>query len=124
MSQLAYSVSILESQGILPSQIVVNPKHHISEITLIGEKELKEPSKMKSREEAEKDVIPQLDQSNKLNGEQLKALAPTLHFSYSSSKSKKEEEEEIFDTFCKVEVSAGENVSTILQKKLPLNTGT
>ncbi|KAL0430702.1 UNVERIFIED_CONTAM: hypothetical protein Sradi_0696200 [Sesamum radiatum] len=40
VSQLASSVSRLESQGKLPSQTIINPKQHVSAITLCSGKEL------------------------------------------------------------------------------------
>ncbi|KAL2237822.1 UNVERIFIED_CONTAM: hypothetical protein Sindi_0973900, partial [Sesamum indicum] len=40
MSQLASSVSRLESQGKFPSQTITNPKQNVSAITLCSEKEL------------------------------------------------------------------------------------
>ena len=68
MSQLASSMSKLESQGKLPSQTVVNPKQNASAITLRSGKELKEPSKITRgcalEEETEKEVVvpqPQTD---------------------------------------------------------------
>ncbi|KAL0440701.1 UNVERIFIED_CONTAM: hypothetical protein Sradi_0009000 [Sesamum radiatum] len=40
VSQLASSVSRLESQGKLPSQTIINPKQNVSAITMCSEKEL------------------------------------------------------------------------------------
>ncbi|KAL0288189.1 UNVERIFIED_CONTAM: hypothetical protein Sangu_2667600 [Sesamum angustifolium] len=40
VSQLAFSVSRLESQGKLPSQTIINPKQNVSAITMCSEKEL------------------------------------------------------------------------------------
>ena len=45
VSQLASSVSRLESQGKLPSQTVINPKHNVSAITFRLGIELQEPSR-------------------------------------------------------------------------------
>ncbi|XP_031276919.1 uncharacterized protein LOC116135362 [Pistacia vera] len=157
MSQLASSMSRLESQGKLPSQTVVNPKQNASAVTLRSRKELKEPSKAARGEEIKKEVVapqPQTDQPRGLDSEQPKALMTNPPFPTRLTKSKKEEEEkEILKTFRKVEVniplldaikqvpryakflkelctnkrklkgnekiSLGENVSAILQKKLP-----
>ncbi|XP_039067585.1 uncharacterized protein LOC120213542 [Hibiscus syriacus] len=82
MSQLASSVSRLESQGKLPSQTIVNPKQNVNAITLRSGKELKEPSS--------------LAHGRALEEETKKEFA----------KSKKEaEEKEILKTFHKIEVN-------------------
>ncbi|KAF7820928.1 DNA-directed DNA polymerase [Senna tora] len=48
MSQIAASVSILESQGKLPSQTETNPKHNANTITLRSGKELEDiPAKLR-----------------------------------------------------------------------------
>jgi len=61
MSQLASTVSRLESQGKLPSQTIVNPKQNVSEITLRSEKELEEHTQVRKTpnrdEETEKEVL-------------------------------------------------------------------
>ncbi|XP_019178826.1 PREDICTED: uncharacterized protein LOC109173960 [Ipomoea nil] len=157
VSQLASTVSRLESQGKLPSQTVVNPKQNVSAIALRSGKELKEHTQVRKTpnqdEETEKEVSqPQNDQN--LIGELPKSLVIPPPFPSRLAKSKKnEEEKEILETFRKIEVniplldaikqipryakflkelctnkrklkgneivSMGENVSAILQKKLP-----
>ena len=61
VSQLASSMSRLESQGKLSSQTVVNPKQNASAITLRSWKELKEPSRIAHgralERETEKEVV-------------------------------------------------------------------
>ncbi|XP_019184289.1 PREDICTED: uncharacterized protein LOC109179183 [Ipomoea nil] len=157
MSQLASTVSRLESQGKLPSQTVINPKQNASAFILRSGKELQEPTQVRNRhnrdEENEKEVHPpQNDQ--KLVKEHPGAVVIPPPFPSRLAKSKKDEEQkEILDAFRKVEVniplldaikqisryakflkefctnkrklkgnemvSMGENVSTVLQKKLP-----
>ncbi|XP_052181983.1 uncharacterized protein LOC127794775 [Diospyros lotus] len=137
--QPSSSSSMLESQGKLPSQTVINPKQNASAITLRSGKELEEPSKMKQRilgEESEKEVVPQpqTDKPKGLNIEQPKALVTNPPFPTRLNKSEKEEEgKEMLETFHKIEelctnkrklkgnekVSMGKNVSAVLQKKLP-----
>ncbi|KAF7824226.1 hypothetical protein G2W53_022370 [Senna tora] len=57
MSQLATSVSKLESQGKLPSQTETNPKHNASAITLRSGKELKNaPAKLRRGHALDKDA--------------------------------------------------------------------
>ncbi|XP_031105706.1 uncharacterized protein LOC116010433 [Ipomoea triloba] len=157
MSQLASTVSRLESQGKLASQTIVNPKQNVSAITLRSGKGLEEHTQVRKTlnrdEENEKEVHqPQNDQ--KPIKEHPKSLVIPPPFPSRLAKSKKaEEEKEIFETFRKVEVniplldaikqipryakflkelctnkrklkgnemvSMGENVSAVLQKKLP-----
>ncbi|XP_031120219.1 uncharacterized protein LOC116023362 [Ipomoea triloba] len=142
ISQLASTMSRLESQGKLPSQTVVNPKKNASAITLRSGKELPKPTQVRSKhnrdEENEKEVHPPENDQNIV-----KESPETLV----------EEQKEILETFQKVEVniplldaikqipryakflkelctnkrklkgnemvSMGENVSAVLQKKLP-----
>ncbi|XP_019168030.1 PREDICTED: uncharacterized protein LOC109163779 [Ipomoea nil] len=109
MSQLASTVSRLESQGKLPSQTVVNPKENVSAITLRSEKELPEPTQVRKTpnrdEETEKEVHqPQDDQ--KPIGEHPKTMVIPLPFPSRLAKSKRnEEEKEILETFRKIEVN-------------------
>ncbi|KAF7821064.1 hypothetical protein G2W53_026519 [Senna tora] len=57
MSQLATSVSKLESQGKLPSQTETNPKHNVCAITLRSGKELKNaPAKLRRGHALETDA--------------------------------------------------------------------
>lgn len=64
VNQIASSISILEFQGRLPSQPVVNPTHNVSAITLRNGKKLRDPNKgskeayVQNQEEMEKEVIP------------------------------------------------------------------
>ncbi|KAL0408249.1 UNVERIFIED_CONTAM: hypothetical protein Sradi_1759300 [Sesamum radiatum] len=175
MSQLASSVSRLESQGKVPSQTVINPKQNVSAITLCSEKELQfgnstrrghvrqnrtENSVVRGHAEQGKtgeefEISPkEAENSNQVGEEHPKVFVPKPRFPERFAKSKKEEEEkEILETLRKVEVNIslldaikqvpryakflkemcinkftlrgnervnmGENVSTILQSKLP-----
>ncbi|KAL0293823.1 UNVERIFIED_CONTAM: hypothetical protein Sangu_3230500 [Sesamum angustifolium] len=161
MSQLASSVSKLESQGKLPSQTVINPKQNASAIVLRSGKELQENRDENStkrghaqQRKPEKEVeIPQ-EQDDETKEDNPKVLITKPPFPERFAKSKKDEEaKEILETFRKVEVniplldaikqipryarflkelctskgklkgnervSMGENVSAILQRKLP-----
>ncbi|KAL0401912.1 UNVERIFIED_CONTAM: hypothetical protein Slati_4221100 [Sesamum latifolium] len=175
VSQLASSVSHLESRGKLPSQTIINPKQNVSTITLCSEKELQfknstrrghaqqnrtknsvvrgHAEQGKTREEL-KNSPKQAEKSNQVGEEHSKVFVPEPPFPKRFAKSKKEEEEkDILKTLCKVEVnillldaikqipryakflkemctnksklrgnehvSMGENVSSILQSKLP-----
>ncbi|KAL0362574.1 UNVERIFIED_CONTAM: hypothetical protein Scaly_1212600 [Sesamum calycinum] len=84
MSQLASSVSKLESQGKLPSQTVINPKQNASAIVLRSGKELQENT----------------DENGTKRGH-AQQRKPEKRF----AKSKKDEEKEILETFRKVEVN-------------------
>ncbi|KAL0413153.1 UNVERIFIED_CONTAM: hypothetical protein Sradi_1517000 [Sesamum radiatum] len=161
MSQLASSVSRLESQGKLPSQTIINPKQNVSAITLCSEKELQlENSTRRGHAEhgktGEKLKIPpnQVERSELTQEEHPKVFVPRPPFSEQFAKSKKEEDDkEIHETLSKIEVNIplldaikqvpryakflkemctnksklrdneriimGENVSAILQRKLP-----
>ncbi|KAJ9555676.1 LOW QUALITY PROTEIN: hypothetical protein OSB04_010290 [Centaurea solstitialis] len=149
MTQLATSVSRLESQGKLPSQAETNPKQNVSAIVLRSGKELEEPKMVKSREmEKEKEVSPKPIQDEKPSGstdevsEKAKVIPPPFPTRFQMS-NKAREEKEILDTFRKVEqipryakflkklctnkrklrgnqtISMSENVSVVFQKKLP-----
>ncbi|KAL0341592.1 UNVERIFIED_CONTAM: hypothetical protein Scaly_1821800 [Sesamum calycinum] len=161
MSQLASSVSKLESQGKLSSQTVVNPKQNASAIVLRSGKELQEHTDESStkrghaqKRKPEKEVEIPPDQDDEAKKDNLKVLVTRPPFPEKFTKSKKEEKEkEIFEIFRKLEVniplldaikqipryakflkelctskgklkgnewvSMGENVSAILQRKLP-----
>ncbi|KAK4395446.1 hypothetical protein Sango_1698900 [Sesamum angolense] len=163
MSQLASSVSRLESQGKLPSQTIINPKQNVSAITMCSEKELqfenstRRGQAQQSKTGEELKILPkQAKKSNLTHEEHPKVFVPKPPFPERFAKSrKKEEEREILETLRKVEVniplldvikqvpryakflkelctnkskfrgderlSMGENVSAILQRKLPLN---
>ncbi|KAK4399223.1 hypothetical protein Sango_1397800 [Sesamum angolense] len=161
MSQLASSISKLESQGKMPSQTVINPKQNASAIVLRSGKELQENRDENStkrghaqQRKSEKEVEIQQDQDDETKEDNPKVLVTRPPFPERFAKSKKDEEaKEILETFRKVEVniplldaikqipryarflkelctskgklkgnervSMGENVSAILQRKLP-----
>ncbi|KAJ9542794.1 hypothetical protein OSB04_029300 [Centaurea solstitialis] len=111
MTQLATSVSRLESQGKLPSQTETNPKQNVSAIVLRSGKELEEPKMVKSKEvEKEKEVSPKPIQDEKPSGstdevsEKAKVIPPPFPTRFQMS-NKAREEKEILDTFRKVEVN-------------------
>ncbi|XP_019155105.1 PREDICTED: uncharacterized protein LOC109151969 [Ipomoea nil] len=109
LSQLASTVSRLESQGKLPSQTVVNPKQNVSAITLRSGKELKEHTQVRKipnqDKETEKDVHQPQDDQNPI-GENPKTMVIPPPFPSRLAKSKKvEEEKEILETFRKIEVN-------------------
>ncbi|XP_039051554.1 uncharacterized protein LOC120192961 [Hibiscus syriacus] len=113
ISQLASSVSQLESQGKPYSQTIVNPKQNANTIALRSEKKLKEPSPLAHgralEEETEKEVVaPQTkkDQHKALESEQPKALVINPPFPARFTNFKKQaEEKEILETFRKIEVN-------------------
>ncbi|KAE8665021.1 ocs element-binding factor 1-like [Hibiscus syriacus] len=97
MSQLASSVSRLESQGKLPSQTIVNPKQNVSAITLRSGKELKEPSSLEHgralEKETKKEVVApqtQKDQPKGLKSKKPKEFVIEPPFPSRFAKSKKE----------------------------------
>ncbi|XP_023765553.1 uncharacterized protein LOC111914041 [Lactuca sativa] len=131
VSQLAQSVSKMESQGNLPSQMEKNPKHNACAITLRGGKSYEGP-RMPDEEEKEKEI----EAEEAIKDEERK----------STSKSKKHIEteveiniplldaitqipryakflKELFTSKKKLKgnqtVIVGENVSAVLQKWLP-----
>ncbi|KAL0303527.1 UNVERIFIED_CONTAM: hypothetical protein Sradi_6220800 [Sesamum radiatum] len=127
MSQLASSVSRLESQGKLPSQTVINPKQNASAIVLRSGKELKSEVSTKrghARENRVEDSVArghaeqgrpeteleipseQVDKPNQVSMDVPKVLVTKPPFPERFAKAKKEDEEkEIFETFRKVEVN-------------------
>ncbi|KAL0409389.1 UNVERIFIED_CONTAM: hypothetical protein Sradi_1873300 [Sesamum radiatum] len=115
MSQLASSVGRLESQGKLPSQSIVNPKHNASAIVLRSGKELQEHMDENStkrghaqKRKTEKEVeIPQ-NQDHEPKDDQRNVLVTRPPFPESKGKLKGNER-----------VSMGENMSAILERKLP-----
>ncbi|XP_027169576.1 uncharacterized protein LOC113769316 [Coffea eugenioides] len=129
------SVNRLESQlsGKLPSQTIVNPKQNASAITLRSGKELPEPSKRISEQAIEEELEKEGNVSQPRALEQpdfgeksTQVVTPPPPFPSRLAKSKKQEQEqEILDTFRKKKlkgnekVHMGENVSAVLQKKLP-----
>ncbi|KAL0370706.1 UNVERIFIED_CONTAM: hypothetical protein Sangu_0388700 [Sesamum angustifolium] len=112
MSQLPSSVSKLESQGKLPSQIVVNPKQNASAIVLLSGKELQEHTDENStkRGHAQKRKpkngvqIPQ-DQDDEAKEDNPKSVGDSTPLPRKVYKSKEKEEKEIFEIFRKVEVN-------------------
>ena len=161
MSQLALSVSCLESQGKFPSQTIINPKQNVSAITLCSEKELQlENSTRRGHAQQGKtedafEILPkEIEKPNQVSEDNSKVFMSKPSFPERLAKSKEEEEEkDILETLLNVEVnipllnaikqvpryakflkelctnksklrdnervSMGENVSAILQRKLP-----
>ncbi|KAL7610709.1 hypothetical protein Lser_V15G12116 [Lactuca serriola] len=154
MTQLATSMSKLESQGKLPAQTEKNPKHSACAITLRNGKEHEGP-KMIEEEEEEMELEKE-DEKSKTPSKQvpIEAKVTPPPFPSRLNKSKREREDnEIMDMFRKVEVNiplidvikqvpryakflkelctskkklkenetvkVGENVSVVLQKRLP-----
>ncbi|KAK4383928.1 hypothetical protein Sango_3107300 [Sesamum angolense] len=134
LSQLASSVSKLESQGKLPSQTVINPKQNASAIVLRSGKELQEnrdengtkrghTQQRKSEKEVE---IPQ-EQDDETKEDNPKVLVTRPHFRKGSPNPRRMKKQKrslkLFASKCKLKgnerVSMGENVSAILQRKLP-----
>ncbi|XP_024959014.1 uncharacterized protein LOC112499987 [Cynara cardunculus var. scolymus] len=111
MTQLATSVSRIESQGKFPSQIETNPKQNISAIILGSGKELEEPKLVKSRVvEKENEVSPKPVESEEQPestiyvSDKAKVIPPPFPTCFQIS-SKAREEKEILETFRKVEVN-------------------
>ncbi|KAK4404449.1 hypothetical protein Sango_0813500 [Sesamum angolense] len=113
MSQLASSVSKLESQGKLPSQTVINPKQNASAIVIRSGKELQENTDENGtkrghsqKRKPEKEVEIQQDQDDETKEDNPKVLVTRPPFPERFAKSKKDEEaKEILETFRKVEVN-------------------
>ncbi|KAL2250253.1 UNVERIFIED_CONTAM: hypothetical protein Sindi_2310000 [Sesamum indicum] len=113
MSQLASSVSRLESQGKFPSQTIINPKQNVSAITLCSEKELQlENSTRRGHAQQGKtedalEIPPkEIEKSNQVSEESPKVFIPKPPFSERFAKSKEEEEEkDILETLLNVEVN-------------------
>ncbi|XP_011098876.1 uncharacterized protein LOC105177421 [Sesamum indicum] len=113
MSQLASSVSRLESQGKFPSQTIINPKQNVSAITLCSEKELQlENSTRRGHAQQGKteDVLEippkEIEKSNQVSEESPKVFIPKPPFPERFAKSKEEEEEkDILETLLNVEVN-------------------
>ncbi|GKE21516.1 DNA-directed DNA polymerase [Tanacetum coccineum] len=133
IGQLATSVNRLESQasGKFPFQPINNPKQNVRAITLRSGKVLEEQTHKPSKRDLEKEIVKegstsQMDQPQEMTRplDDIKILPP---FPYRFSKSRKQEQEKkILETFCKVELKGnekvllGENVSDMIQKKLPI----
>ncbi|XP_017630574.1 uncharacterized protein LOC108473495 [Gossypium arboreum] len=153
VSKLALTVSRLESQGKLPSQIEPNPRHNVSAIMLRSEKIL-EPVPGTSRAHDAGLDEKKLDTEAPVESAPQKSFAVPPPFPRRLAQCKKErDEKEILDTFRKVKinipllntikqipryakflkdlctskrkllgnekVSVGENVSAVLQRKIP-----
>ncbi|XP_043813667.1 uncharacterized protein LOC122723840 [Manihot esculenta] len=113
MSQLATSVSKLESQGKLPSQTVPNPKQNVSAIMLRSGKELEsaslkklaQGSKADQKIEAEIEILEE-NQPQKYEKEQssIQVIRPPFPERFAQSKREKEEKE-ILEIFRKVQVN-------------------
>ncbi|KAL0373157.1 UNVERIFIED_CONTAM: hypothetical protein Scaly_0997300 [Sesamum calycinum] len=127
MSQLASSVSKLESQGKLPSQTVINPKQNASAIVLRSGKELQQhldengterghaQKKKPEEEDEEAKEILETFRKVEVNIPLLDAIKQIPRYArflkeLCTSKGKLKGNER---------VSMGENVSAILQRKLP-----
>ncbi|KAL0319753.1 UNVERIFIED_CONTAM: hypothetical protein Sradi_5236800 [Sesamum radiatum] len=127
VSQLASSVSCLESPGKLPSQTVINPKQNASAIVLRSGKELKSEISTKrghARQNRTENLVErgytergkpkielkipseQAEKPDQVSMDAPKVFVTKPPFPKRFSKAKKEEEEkEIFETFGKVEVN-------------------
>ncbi|KAL7595933.1 hypothetical protein Lser_V15G28978 [Lactuca serriola] len=166
VSQLAQSVSKMESQGKLPSQTEKNPKHNACAITLRGGKSYEGP-KMPNEEEEEKEIEVEeaiKEEERKSTSKSKKPIetevkvTPAPFPSRLASTKREREDDEIMAMFRKVEINiplldditqipryakflkelctskkklkgnqtvkVGENVSAVLQKRLPKNART
>ncbi|XP_011093354.1 uncharacterized protein LOC105173347 [Sesamum indicum] len=112
MSQLASSVSSLESKGEFPSQTIINSKQNGNAITLYSGKELQlENSTRRGHEQQDKIkaaleiLLKKAKKSNQVSKESPKMFVPKPPFPERFAKSKEEEEEkEILETLLKVEI--------------------
>ncbi|XP_052621445.1 uncharacterized protein LOC128127117 [Lactuca sativa] len=161
VSQLAQSVSKMESQGKLTSQTEKNPKHNACAITLRGGKSYESPRMMDEEEEEKEIEVEEADKeeekkstpkSKKLIEFEVK-VTPAPFPSRLASTKREREDDEIMAMFRKVEINiplldvitqipryakflkelctskkklkgnqivkVGENVSAVLQKRLP-----
>ncbi|XP_023734605.1 uncharacterized protein LOC111882473 [Lactuca sativa] len=154
VSQLAQSVSKMESQGKLPSQTEKNPKHNACAITLRGRKSYEGP-RMPDEEEEDKEI--EVEEAIKEEEEEpietKVKVTPAPFPSRLASTKREREDDEIMAMFRKVEINiplldaitqipryakflkelfpskkklkgnqtvkVGENVSAVLQKRLP-----
>ncbi|KAK1413026.1 hypothetical protein QVD17_34726 [Tagetes erecta] len=128
MAQLANSVSKIESQGKLPAQTETNPKHNACAITLRSGKNYDGPEIPEEEQEiiVEKKTEEKKDTS-KTDEPKPKFTTPPPFPSRFQTTKKQREDQEIMETFRKVEkklkgnetVKVSENVSAVLQKRLP-----
>ncbi|XP_052619849.1 uncharacterized protein LOC128126140 [Lactuca sativa] len=167
VSQLAQSVSKMESQGKLPSQTEKNPKHNACASTLRGGKSYERPRMPDDEEEEEKEIEVEeavkeeekksTPKSKKLIESEVK-VTPAPFPSRLASTKRETEDDEIMAMFRKVEINiplldaitkipryakflkelctskkklkgnqtvkVGENVSAVLQNRLPKNART
>ncbi|XP_010241468.1 PREDICTED: uncharacterized protein LOC104586061 [Nelumbo nucifera] len=161
MGQMVTAISQLEAQGSgkLPSQMVVNPKENASAIVLRSGKEVEALARAApalSKQEKEKDIIPNDDEVPKRNFLPLSDYKLVPHFPHALVGSRKDEQfKDFYETFRRCEVNiplldaikqvphyakflkelcthkrkqklkgcekvrVGENVSAIVQRKLP-----
>ncbi|KAL2251406.1 UNVERIFIED_CONTAM: hypothetical protein Sindi_2262900 [Sesamum indicum] len=113
MSQLASSVSRLESQGKFSSQTIINPKQNVSAITLCSEKELqlenstrRGHAQQRKTEDAFEIPPKEIEKPNQVSEDNSKVFMSKPPFLERFAKSKEEEEEkEILETLLKVEVN-------------------
>ncbi|KAL2248276.1 UNVERIFIED_CONTAM: hypothetical protein Sindi_2679900 [Sesamum indicum] len=113
MSQLASSISRLESQGKLPSQTIINPKQNVSAFTLCSGKELqlenctrREHTQQGKTKDTLKILPKQVEKSNQVSKDSTKVFMPKSPFPERFAKSKEEEEEKkILENLLKVEVN-------------------
>ncbi|KAL7582259.1 hypothetical protein Lser_V15G44724 [Lactuca serriola] len=105
MTQLATSMSKLESQGKLPTQTEKNPKHSACAITLRNGKEYEGPKMIVEEEEMELD---KKEEKSKTPSKQVPIEAkvtPPLFPSRLSESKREKEDNEIMEMFRKVEVN-------------------
>ncbi|XP_023728945.1 uncharacterized protein LOC111876632 [Lactuca sativa] len=162
VSQLAQSVSKMESQGKLPSQTEKNPKHNACAITLRGGKSYESPRMSHEEEKEEKEIeveeaIKEVERKSTSKSkkpiETEVKVTPAPFPSRLASTKREMEDDEIMAMFRKVEINiplldvitqipryakflkelctskkklkgnqtvkVGENVSAVLQKRLP-----
>ncbi|XP_010244533.1 PREDICTED: uncharacterized protein LOC104588349 [Nelumbo nucifera] len=145
MGQMATAISRLEAQssGKLPSQMVVKPKENVSAIILRSGKEVEAPARAApalSNQEKEKDITPDGDEVPKRKFPPLSDYKSVLPFPNALAGSRKNEQfKDFYETFRRYEanmplfnalnkkqklkgcekVRVGENVSAIIQRKLP-----
>ncbi|XP_010279242.1 PREDICTED: uncharacterized protein LOC104613215 [Nelumbo nucifera] len=161
MGQMATTISWLEAQslGKLPSQTVVNPKENVSAIVLRSGKEVETPAKAApalSKQEKEKDIIPNDDEVPKCKFPTLSDYKPVPPFPHALAEFRKDEQfKDFYETFRRCEINiplldaikqvphyakfqkelcthkrkqklkgcenvrVGENVSVVIQRKLP-----
>ncbi|XP_038972622.1 uncharacterized protein LOC103698859 [Phoenix dactylifera] len=134
---MATAISRLEAQSLekLPSQLEVNPRENASAIVLRSGKEVEIPTKAtpaSSKQEKKKNIIADKNISNdddvpKHKFPPLSAYKPVSPFPQALAESRKDEQnKDLYETFHRCEklkgcetVRVGENVSAVIQRKLP-----